>query len=82
LAQVADTGIGIPKEQHPRMFTKFFRAANAIRLETDGSGLGLFIAKNIIEKHGGKIWIESEEGKGTTVLFTLPLQGEINLLRE
>jgi len=72
LVTVRDTGIGIPKRQLPRVFTKFFRGENAARMQTSGSGLGLFIAKNIIEKHGGKIWIESEEGKGTTVYFTIP----------
>jgi len=70
---VKDTGVGIPKDQQGRVFTKFFRAANAIRMETEGSGLGLFIAKNIIEAHGGKIWFESEEKKGTTFHFTLPI---------
>jgi len=74
---VKDTGIGIPKDQQNRVFTKFFRAANAIRMETEGSGLGLFITKNIIEAHGGKIWFESEEGKGTTFYFTLPIKEKI-----
>ena len=73
---VRDTGIGIPKNQQARVFTKFFRAANVIRMETEGSGLGLFITKNIIEAHGGKIWFESEEGKGTTFYFTLPVKEE------
>jgi two-component system sensor histidine kinase VicK len=72
LVTIQDTGIGISRNQIPRLFSKFFRADNAVRMQTSGSGLGLFIAKNIIEKHGGKIWIESEEGKGTTVSFTLP----------
>jgi PAS domain S-box-containing protein len=71
--KVKDTGIGIPKQVQDRIFTKFFRASNAIRLDTEGSGLGLFITKNIIEAHGGKIWFESEEGKGTTFYFTLPI---------
>ena len=70
---IKDTGIGIPKDQQRRVFTKFFRAPNAMRMETEGSGLGLFITKNIIEAHGGRIWFESEEGKGTTFYFTLPV---------
>jgi PAS domain S-box-containing protein len=70
---IKDTGIGIPKDQQKRVFTKFFRAPNAMRMETEGSGLGLFITKNIIEAHGGEIWFESEEGKGTTFYFTLPV---------
>jgi len=73
---IKDTGVGIPKDQQARVFTKFFRAANVIRMETEGSGLGLFIAKNIIEAHGGRIWFESEEGKGTTFYFTLPVGKE------
>jgi signal transduction histidine kinase len=68
---VRDTGVGIPEYQLSRLFTKFFRADNAVRMQTTGSGLGLFIAKNIIEKHGGKIRIESQEGKGTTVYLTI-----------
>jgi len=76
LFKVKDTGIGIPKEVQERIFTKFFRASNATRLDTEGSGLGLFITKNIIESHGGKIWFESEEGKGTTFYFTLPVSKE------
>jgi PAS domain S-box-containing protein len=70
---IEDTGIGIPKDQQNRVFTKFFRAPNAMRIDTEGSGLGLYITKNIIEAHGGKIWFESEEGKGTTFYFTLPI---------
>lgn len=71
LFSVKDSGIGIPKEQQKRVFTRFFRAANAIRAETEGTGLGLFIAKNVVEAHGGKIWFESVEDKGTTFYFTL-----------
>jgi PAS domain S-box-containing protein len=70
---VVDTGIGVNKEQQGRLFTKFFRASNVVRMETDGSGLGLFISKNIIESHGGKIWYQSEEGKGSTFSFSLPI---------
>lgn len=71
---VKDTGVGIPKDQQERVFSKFFRAANVMRIETEGAGLGLFITKNIIEAHGGKIWFESEENKGTTFYFTLPIK--------
>lgn len=70
---VKDSGIGIPKEEAGNLFTRFFRAKNAVRVKTEGTGLGLYIAKNIIEAHGGKIWIESEEGKGATFFFTVPL---------
>lgn len=72
--KIKDTGVGIPKNQQPRLFTKFFRSENVIKMQTDGSGLGLFITKNIIKRHGGDIWIESIEGEGTTTHFTLPLE--------
>jgi len=75
---VQDSGVGIPKDQQARIFSKFFRGNNALRMETDGSGLGLFIAKNIIEAHDGKVWFESEEGKGTTFHFTLPVREEFS----
>lgn len=70
---VKDTGMGIPREQIKQLFGKFFRSDNAIRKQTEGSGLGLFIVKNIIEKHGGKVSVESEENKGSTFSFTLPI---------
>ncbi len=73
---VKDTGVGVPKDQQGRIFTKFFRGANVMRMATEGSGLGLFITKNIIEAHGGEIWFESEEGKGATFYFTLPIKEE------
>lgn len=71
---VKDSGVGIPEDQRERIFTKFFRGANVVRMETEGSGLGLFIAKNIIEAHEGKVWFESKEGKGSTFYFTLPVK--------
>ena len=70
---VVDTGIGIPKKQQARVFEKFFRATNARAKRTDGSGLGLYLAHNIITAHGGRIWFRSKEGEGTTVTFALPL---------
>jgi len=72
--KVQDTGIGIPRHLQERVFTKFFRSPTAAKIDTEGSGLGLFITKNIIEAHQGKIWFESEEGKGTTFYFTLPIK--------
>jgi len=72
--RVQDSGIGVPENQQERVFSKFFRGVNVMRMETEGSGLGLFITKNIIEAHGGKIWFESEENKGTTIYLTLPIK--------
>lgn len=74
---VKDTGIGIPKDKQSRIFDKFFRADNAVKLQTEGSGLGLFIAKNIIEKHGGSVWFESEESKGSAFYFRIPYDSKI-----
>ncbi len=69
---IQDTGIGIPPEEMPKLFTKFFRAGNAVKLETEGSGLGLYITQKIIARHGGTIWAESTLGRGSTFYFTLP----------
>jgi len=69
---VKDQGVGIPKDQQDRIFEKFFRASNVLLTEAEGTGLGLYIAKSIIEGHGGKIWFESEEKKGTTFYISLP----------
>lgn len=69
---VSDTGIGIAGDDLKKLFTKFFRGGNAVAAQTDGNGLGMFITKNIVMRHGGKIWVESELNRGTTVHFTLP----------
>lgn len=69
---IQDTGIGISNEELGRIFSQFFRAANAKRLQPNGTGLGLYIARNIIERHGGIIRIASELGRGSTFTFTLP----------
>jgi len=71
--KIQDTGMGIPKYQEERVFSKFFRGDNAMRKGTSGTGLGLFIAKSIIEAHGGKIGFKSEENKGSIFWFTLPV---------
>ncbi|MFA5000745.1 MAG: ATP-binding protein [Candidatus Paceibacterota bacterium] len=73
IIKVKDTGVGIPKDDQVRMFGKFERAKNAVDMYTDGSGLGLFITKEIIEAHpGGTIAFASEEGKGTEFTITIP----------
>lgn len=72
---VEDHGIGIPKDQQNRIFEKFFRAENALKMVPEGSGLGMSLVKLLVEGWNGKIWFESEEGKGTTFHFTIPLSG-------
>ena len=71
--EVKDNGIGIPKDDQRYIFQKFFRAENVRRYQTSGSGLGLYITKNIIERSGGKMGFTSCEGKGTTFWFKLPV---------
>ena len=69
---IKDSGIGIPETDKDQLFNRFFRAKNAVKFESTGSGLGLFIVKDIIEAHHGKIWFESTENKGSTFSFSLP----------
>jgi K+-sensing histidine kinase KdpD len=71
-AEVSDTGIGIPEEALPRVFSEFYRAKNAKALEMEGTGLGLALAKDVVEQHGGQISVESAVGEGTTFYVTLP----------
>ena len=76
--KVVDNGIGVPKDQKEKLFTKFFRADNAKKIRPDGSGIGLYLSKRVIEDHGGKIIFESEPGVGSTFGFTLPIAKEPN----
>lgn len=73
LFTVADNGIGIPKSQHERIFTRLFRADNVRVNDTEGNGLGLYIVKAIIENSGGRVWFESEENAGSTFHVELPV---------
>jgi two-component system phosphate regulon sensor histidine kinase PhoR len=71
LVKVSDTGVGISSKDLPRIFERFYKADKA--RSGEGAGLGLAIAKHVIQAHGGDIWVESEEGKGSTFFFSLPL---------
>jgi signal transduction histidine kinase len=71
--EVTDTGIGIPKSDLGKLFEKFYRAGNVHAVETEGTGLGLYLVRLIVEQFGGKVWCTSEEGVGSTFAFTLPL---------
>jgi K+-sensing histidine kinase KdpD len=73
MLSVADQGIGIPAEELPRVFDPMYRIRQRLTPEAGGAGLGLTICKGLVEAHGGRIWMESEEGKGSTCFFTLPL---------
>ena len=72
--RVADTGICIPAEEHKMLFRQFFRATNAIETRNVGTGLGLYIAKNIVDGHKGNIWFISERDKGTTLFISIPVK--------
>ncbi len=76
---IEDSGVGVPQSDQKYLFQKFFRSENAMKRQTQGSGLGLYIAKSIIEKSKGKIGFESQENVGTTFWFTLPIK--INKVR-
>jgi signal transduction histidine kinase len=70
---VKDTGIGVPLKEREHLFSKFYRASNARIQRPDGTGVGIYLAKKVIDSHGGTVIFESTEGKGSTFGFRLPL---------
>jgi signal transduction histidine kinase len=72
VVSVTDEGIGIPVEEQGRIFERFYRVDDALSRRTAGSGLGLYLAKAVVEAHGGKIWVESTPGRGASFSFSLP----------
>jgi PAS domain S-box-containing protein len=79
LVEVKDTGIGIAPEDQEKIFERFFRADQELVNEQTGTGLGLPIARSLVELHGGRLWLESELGQGSTFSFTLPAQGQADV---
>jgi signal transduction histidine kinase len=73
---VTDTGIGIPTQEQEKLFHEFFRASNAKKITSEGTGLGLVLVKQTVERHGGSLDLLSEEGRGTTVTIELPIHRE------
>ena len=76
IVAVVDDGPGIPPEDLPHLFERFWRGDRARRRATGGSGLGLTIARSLVEAHGGRIWVESVEEEGSTFAFALPVPKE------
>jgi signal transduction histidine kinase len=76
--EINDTGIGIPKENQGKLFEKFYRADNVLAVETEGTGLGLYLVRLIVERFGGRVRCESEEGAGSKFVFTLPAVTQIS----
>ena len=74
--RVSDTGIGIPADEIENIFSEFRQVDPTITREYGGTGLGLSITKRLVEMHGGRIWVESEPGKGSTFFFTVPLNAD------
>lgn len=82
LISIADKGIGIPTNLQSRVFEKFFRADNALKTDVEGTGLGLYVVKMILNLFGGTVWFESRENVGTTFYITIPLKGMIQKIEK
>ena len=78
IVTVSDEGTGIPLEEQPRVFERFFRGARERNQRTPGAGLGLYLVKAIVEAHGGRIWVESNPGEGAAFSFAIPRQQTLN----
>ncbi len=79
LVRIRDTGLGISAQDLPKVFNKFYQVDSSTTRQQSGTGLGLSICRELVHAHGGRIWVESARGKGTTFSFTLPLRGKIPL---
>jgi signal transduction histidine kinase len=75
---VSDTGVGIPPEEQKRLFRQFIRGEHDEVRSQKGTGLGLSIAHSIVEAHRGRIWVDSEVGKGSTFCFAIPVAAELD----
>ena len=76
MVSVSDDGIGIPLQDREKIFERFYRASNRGEVNAPGTGLGLAIAREVVAKHGGKIWFDSEPGQGTVFRFVVPVSRE------
>ena len=73
--EVADQGVGIPQDALPHIFERFYRVDSSLTHNTVGTGLGLYISNQVIEAHGGRIWVESDEGEGSAFSFVVSING-------
>jgi two-component system sensor histidine kinase VicK len=80
VTSISDSGVGVPPAHIDRLFQKFGRIYNPLSVKAGGTGLGLFIVKNLVESHGGRIWVTSREGKGSRFSFSLPIAKQLPLL--
>jgi signal transduction histidine kinase len=74
MLRVIDSGVGIPPEEQPHIFEKFYRVYGPETADIGGTGLGLSIVKSVVERHGGRVWVESTPGQGSTFTVLLPMQ--------